>query len=65
MPAAAVFDFIKSVVDGNFTAGTVTYDLEKDGVGYSTSGGQIDDITEKLEEFKTQIIAGDITVPTE
>ena len=61
----AVYDFIKSVVDGNFTAGTVTYDLEKDGVGYSTSGGQVDDITDKLEEFKTQIIAGDITVPTE
>ncbi|HET8970618.1 MAG TPA: BMP family ABC transporter substrate-binding protein, partial [Candidatus Nanopelagicales bacterium] len=45
----AVYDFISSVVDGNFTAGPVTYDLEKDGVGYSTSGGQIDDITSKLD----------------
>ena len=61
----AVFDFIQSVVDGNFAAGPITYDLEKDGVGYSTSGGQIDDITSKLEEYKKQIIAGDITVPTE
>ena len=41
----AVYDFIKSVVDDKFTAGPTTYDLEKDGVGYSTSGGQIDDIT--------------------
>jgi len=61
----AVFDFIQSVVDGNFAAGPITYDLEKDGVGYSTSGGQVDDIADQLEEFKTQIIAGDITVPTE
>jgi basic membrane protein A and related proteins len=61
----AVYDFISSVVDGNFTAGTVTYDLEKDGVGYSTSGGKIDDITDKLEEYKQQIIDGSITVPTE
>ncbi|HEU0288391.1 MAG TPA: BMP family ABC transporter substrate-binding protein [Nocardioidaceae bacterium] len=61
----AVYDFISSVVDGNFTAGPVTYDLEKDGVGYSTSGGQIDDITSKLDEYKAQIIDGSITVPTE
>jgi basic membrane protein A len=61
----AVYDFISSVVDGNFTAGSVTYDLEKDGVGYSTSGGQIDDITDQLDEYKQQIIDGEITVPTE
>jgi basic membrane protein A len=61
----AVYDFISQVVDDNFTAGPVTYDLEKDGVGYSTSGGQIDDITDKLEEYKKQIIDGSISVPTE
>jgi len=59
----AVYDFISSVVEGNFTAGPVTYDLEKDGVGYSTSGGQIDDITSKLDDYKQQIIDGSITVP--
>ena len=61
----AVYDFISSVVDGNFTAGTVTYDLEKDGVGYSTSGGKIDDIVDQLEDYKQKIISGEITVPTE
>ena len=61
----AVYDFIKTVVDGAFTAGAITYDLEKDGVGYSTSGGQVDDITDKLEGYKEQIISGEITVPTE
>ena len=60
----AVYDFISQVVDDNFTAGPVTYDLEKDGVGYSTSGGQIDDITSKLDDYKQQIIDGSITVPT-
>jgi basic membrane protein A and related proteins len=61
----AVYDFIKSVVDDKFTAGPTTYDLEKDGVGYSTSGGQIDDIVTKLDEYKAKIISGEITVPTE
>jgi basic membrane protein A len=59
----AVFDFIKSVSEGNFTAGTVRYDLEKDGVGYATSGGQIDDIVSKLDDYKQKIISGEITVP--
>lgn len=61
----AVYDFIQTVVDGAFAAGEVIYDLEKDGVGYSVTGGQIDDIVEQLEGYKAQIIAGEITVPTE
>jgi len=60
----AVYDFLKSVNDDNFTAGPITYDLEKDGVGYSTTGGQVDDIADQLEDYKAQIIAGDITVPS-
>ena len=60
----AVFDFISSVNDDKFTAGTTTYDLAKDGVGYSTSGGQIDDIKTQLEDYKAKIISGEITVPT-
>ena len=60
----AVFDFISSVVDDNFTAGEVVYDLEADGVGYSTTGGHVDDITEQLEQYKEQIISGEIEVPT-
>ena len=60
----AVFDFISQVNDGKFTAGTTTYDLAKDGVGYSTSGGQIDDIKTQLEDYKAKIISGEIKVPT-
>lgn len=59
----AVYDFIKSVVDGSPLTGVRTYDLEAGGVDYSTSGGQIDDIADTLEDYKQQIISGEITVP--
>ena len=60
----AVYDFIKQSVDGKFTPGTVRYDLAKNGVGYSTSGGKIDDIVSQLDAYKQKIISGEITVPT-
>ncbi len=60
----AVYDFIKSASEDKFTAGVVRYDLAKDGVGYSTSGGQLDDIVTKLDDYKAKIISGAIVVPT-
>jgi basic membrane protein A len=60
----AVFDFIKAHAAGTFQAGTQVFDLKKDGVGYSTTGGKIDDIRSKLEEYKQQIISGAVKVPT-
>lgn len=60
----AVFEIIKAHIDGNFAAGPQTYDLSVDGVGYATSGGFIDDITDQLDDFKQQIVDGDIEVPT-
>ena len=61
----AVYNYLSEVNDGTFPTGVTTYDLKVDGVGYSTSGGQIDDIKDQLEAFKQQIIDGDIVVPTE
>lgn len=58
-----VYTFIKAVHDGSFKGGTTVFDLKADGVGYSTTGGHIDDITGKLDDFKQQIIDGKITVP--
>jgi basic membrane protein A len=55
---------VESNADGKFKAGETKYDLKVDGVGYATSGGMIDDIVPKLEEFKKKIIDGTITVPT-
>ena len=48
----AVFDFIKSFQDGAPLTGVQVFDLKKDGVGYSTSGGQVDDIATKLDELQ-------------
>lgn len=60
----AVFDFIKSAADGSEKSGNNIYDLKAGGVDYSTTGGQVDDIKTKLDEYKQQIIDGKITVPT-
>ncbi|MCW2854355.1 MAG: nucleoside-binding protein, partial [Nocardioides sp.] len=60
----AVHEYLSEVADGNFPSGATTYDLSVDGVGYSTSGGQVDDIAEQLDGYKQQIIDGDIEVPT-
>jgi basic membrane protein A len=60
----AVYESIKAVVEGTFQGGYITFDLARDGVGYSTSGGFVDDIVPQLEDLKQQIIDGTITVPT-
>lgn len=60
----AVFDYIESFVDGDPLSGEVVFGLAEGGVDYSTSGGHIDDITDQLDEYKQQIIDGEITVPS-
>jgi basic membrane protein A len=60
----AVYEYLSEVAGGTFPTGTNIYDLSVDGVGYSTSGGQVDDIAAQLDEFKQQIIDGEIEVPT-
>ena len=58
-----VYTFIKSIKDGTFKAGNTVFDLKADGVGYATTGGMIDDIKDKLEAYKADIISGKIVVP--
>lgn len=60
----AVFDYIKSSTEGEQLSGVIEYDLKDGGVSYSTTGGKIDDITDKLDEYKQKIIDGEITVPS-
>ncbi|HEX2072488.1 MAG TPA: BMP family ABC transporter substrate-binding protein [Geodermatophilus sp.] len=61
----AVQSFIGDFVDGNVQGGTdVVYDLESEGVGLATTGGQIDDIQTQIDEYRQQIIDGTIEVPT-
>lgn len=59
-----VFDVIQSWVNDELVRGSDhVYGLADRAVGYSTSGGFIDDITGQLDEFAAQIIAGEIQVP--
>lgn len=60
----AVYKYLKAAENGETPTGVSRYDLEADGVGYSTTGGHVDDITDKLESYKKKIISGDIKVPT-
>ena len=60
----AVFDFAKAYDDGTVKPGFDVYDLKRDGVGYATSGGQIDDIKARIDSYKEKIVSGDIKVPS-
>src|SRR5690606_6562884 len=60
----AVFEIIKAHIEGNFASGPQEYDLSVDGVGYATSGGFIEDITDTLEDYKAKNVSGEIEVPT-
>ena len=60
----AVYETIKAVNEGNFQAGGQTFDLAIDGVGYSTTGGFVDDIVPQLEDLKAKVVSGAISVPT-
>ncbi len=60
----AVYDYIKANDDGKSPSGNVTYDLASDGVGYSTSGGFVDDIKDQIDAAAEQIKSGEVKVPT-
>jgi basic membrane protein A len=57
-----MFTIMDEFARGGFTK-TRVLGLAEDGVGYSTSGGFIDDIVPMLEDLKAKIISGEIVVP--
>ncbi|WP_281862817.1 BMP family lipoprotein [Planomicrobium okeanokoites] len=61
----AVFNISEQAMNGEFPGGeTVVYGLADDGIDLADSRGAIpEDIMTQIEEFKQQIIDGDITVP--
>jgi basic membrane protein A len=61
----AVFDYVKANADEDVTPGFKAYDLKIDGVGYSKSGGFVDDVSDKIDEASDQIKSGEIVVPTD
>ena len=59
----AVFDFIESAVSGDPLSGEQVYDLEREGVGYATTGDRLSDETiTRVEELREQIVSGEISV---
>ena len=59
----AVYDYINASAAGDVSTLPDVFDLKVDGVGYSTSGGKIDDETQQwVEAYKSQIIDGEIKV---
>jgi len=59
----AVGKTIEDFLEGNFTPGPQVFDLSVEGVGYSTTGGFVDDISAELDALAAQIIDGTIVVP--
>jgi basic membrane protein A len=61
-----VFEFAEAVANGKPLSGYVFYDLADRGVDYSTSNPKLSkDVVAQLEDYKQQVIAGKITVPTQ
>jgi len=58
----AVYSTMEAQVNGTFQGGPNVFDLSVDGVGYSTSGGYVDDIVDQLDDFKAKIVSGEIVV---
>ncbi|WP_300014828.1 BMP family ABC transporter substrate-binding protein [Pseudonocardia sp.] len=58
----AVFNYINAVAAGDTSVIPEAFDLASDGVGYSTTGGLIDDLVADLDAYKAAIVSGDITV---
>ena len=64
----AVYDAIVSVSDGSFKGGVgQVFGLADEGISYATSNPDLmgQDIVDQVEEYKQQILDGEIEVPTE
>jgi basic membrane protein A and related proteins len=59
----AVFETVKAIQEGAFEGGTdANFDLENEGVAIGTTSDKVtQDILDKVDELKQQIIDGDIT----
>lgn len=60
----AVYKMIDSVVKGSPLTGINRFDLKVDGVGYATSNPAVKPYSAKADDYKKQLIDGEITAPT-
>ena len=57
--------FVADAVAGKKTAGVKVWGAKQGGVGYTTTGGYIKDITSKIDAFQKKIASGAVVVPTD
>jgi basic membrane protein A and related proteins len=55
--------FVEGVFNDTFTSGNQTFGFANEGVGYTTSGGLIDDITGEIDAYGAKIASGEVVVP--
>ncbi|MCR5641342.1 MAG: BMP family ABC transporter substrate-binding protein [Lachnospiraceae bacterium] len=61
----AVYDAAKSIVEGSYTAGVITYDLSMGGVDIAPTTDLLSEETiAAVNEVKEKILSGEITVPS-
>ena len=61
----AVYDSAKSIVEGTYAAGVITYDLSMGGVDIAPTTDLLDDETiAAVNEVKEKILSGEVKVPT-
>jgi basic membrane protein A and related proteins len=61
----ALYDTISAVIDGTVKGGPQVFGLAEDGVDFATTNPELltEDIVTQLNDFKEQIISGEIVVP--
>ena len=60
----AVYDSAKSITEGSYAAGVVTYDLSMGGVDIAPTTDLLsDDVIAAVNEVKEKILSGDVVVP--
>jgi basic membrane protein A len=59
----AIYTVLADYTSGSLRPGVQTLDLESGGVEISYSGGFLEDVRDRIEELKSQIIAGQLAVP--
>jgi basic membrane protein A len=57
--------FVANAIAGKKTAGVKTWGAKQGGVGYTTTGGYVKDITSKIDAFQKKIASGAVKVPTD
>ena len=58
-----VYNVLEAYAKGQLRPGPYGLDLANGGIGLAWSGGFIDDIRPRIEELRSEIIAGAIDVP--